>query len=132
MAEEEKKTTPPPEPPKEEPKEEGPEFTFTEEEINEGKGVAWLSYFGILVLIPLLTKKENKFCMAHAKQGLALFILEIIMWIICIIPYVGWVLGGILWIIVIVFIIMGMIQAFGGKFKKLPVIGDLAFKMFKF
>ena len=37
-----------------------------------------LSYFGILSLIPYLSKKDDDFIQFHAKQGLNIFIVEII------------------------------------------------------
>ncbi|MBR6133689.1 MAG: DUF4870 domain-containing protein [Bacilli bacterium] len=37
-----------------------------------------LSYFGILALIPYLSKKDDDFIQFHAKQGLNIFIIEII------------------------------------------------------
>ena len=36
--------------------------------------MAWLSYLGILWLIPLLTLKENAFAKFHVKQGIVLTI----------------------------------------------------------
>ena len=47
-------------------------------EVDSGKVMAILSYFGILVLIPYFSEKNNSFVVFHAKQGLNLFILEII------------------------------------------------------
>lgn len=37
--------------------------------VKEGKVFAILAYIGILCLIPLLVKKENKFAFFHAKTG---------------------------------------------------------------
>ncbi|MBD3285441.1 hypothetical protein GF359_03360, partial [candidate division WOR-3 bacterium] len=53
----------------------------TDEQIKEGKGLAWLSYFNWLFIIPLLVHKDNPFSRWHAVQGLTLFIAEVI-WII--------------------------------------------------
>jgi len=40
--------------------------------INEGKSLAWLSYLGILLLIPLLVNRENEYSKFHVKQGIVL------------------------------------------------------------
>lgn len=93
-------------------------MTFTPEEVEDGKGLAWLSYLGILFLVPLLAKKDNKFCKAHAKQGIVLFVADILI----VIPFVGWIWG----IFVLICIIMGIIAAFGGQYKKLPLFGGIA------
>ena len=45
-----------------------------DKEIQEGKMYAVIAYLGILCLVPLLLKKENKFALFHGKQGLVLFI----------------------------------------------------------
>ncbi len=42
-------------------------------EVDEGKALAAIGYLGILFLIPLLAKKDNKFCQHHGKQGAVLF-----------------------------------------------------------
>ncbi|MBI5144164.1 MAG: zinc ribbon domain-containing protein, partial [Candidatus Omnitrophica bacterium] len=47
-----------------------------DKEVLEGKPFAILSYLWILCLVPLILKKENRFAMFHAKQGLVLFIGE--------------------------------------------------------
>ena len=55
--------------------------------VEEGKALAWLSYIGILFLVPLLAKKDNAFCMHHAKQGLVYFIIEFCLAILLVIPF---------------------------------------------
>ncbi len=97
---------------------ETPAMEFTQQEIDDGKGLAWLSYLGILFLIPLLAKPDNKFCKTHAKQGLVMAIA----WILAVIPFVGWLWG----VFVLVCMIMGLIAAFGGKYQKLPLFGSIA------
>ena len=91
---------------------------FSAAEIEDGKTFAGLGYLGILFLIPLLAKPENKFCRAHAKQGLVLCIA----WIPVVIPIIGWLWG----LFVLVCMIMGLIAAFGGKKQKLPLFGAIA------
>ena len=51
---------------------------FDKEDINLNKGMALLSYLGPLALIPFLIEKKSKFCSYHAKQGVNLFIIEIL------------------------------------------------------
>jgi len=96
-------------------------LTFTQEEIDDGKTFAGIGYLGILFLIPLLAKPDNKFARAHAKQGLVLCIA----WIPVVIPFIGWLWG----IFCLVCMIMGLIAAFGGKYQKLPLFGSIAEKL---
>ncbi len=96
-------------------------MTFTAAEIEDGKVFAGIGYLGILFLIPLLAKKENNFCKAHAKQGLVLFVA----WIPVLIPFVGWLWG----VFCLVCMIIGLINAFSGKYTKLPLLGGIAEKI---
>lgn len=96
-----------------------------EKDIEDNKLIAALSYLGILVLIPLLAKKESKFAQFHAKQGLVFLGVFIIGMFVFWIPLIGW----ILWLTVVVFDIIAIVQALSGKYWKVPVIGDLAKKI---
>ncbi len=105
--------------------------TFSQEDIEKGKGIAWLSYFGIFLIIPLLIQPNNLFVKAHIKQGLALLIIFICNAIIWWIPIIGWIVGTIVWILGIILAIIGIINSISGKYNKLPVIGNIA-DAFKF
>ena len=81
------------------------------------------------VVIVLATKKERgKLSIYHAKQGMVLFIVEIIvsvLWtILAFIPYFGWVIGWILWLGTLVLAVMGIINSLNGTMKPLPLIGQ--------
>jgi len=98
-----------------------------EKEVQEGKIFAVIGYLGILCLVPLIFKRENKFALFHAKQGLVLFLAEIAAWIIMMIPVLG--LIGLLGIFVFAVIsLIAMIQALMGNYWKIPVIADLSDK----
>ena len=89
------------------------------------KLMAVLSYFGILVLIPLLTESKNDpFVKFHIKQGLVLLIAYVIGGALTWIPVIGWALG----IVLFVLFIIGIINASGGKESPLPIIGQFGDK----
>ena len=98
-------------------------------EIQEGKFFAVVGYIGILCLIPLLLKKENKFALFHGKQALVLLIGEVSAAILNIVP----VLGQITWVIATVVFgllsIAGILQALMNNYWKMPVVGDVAEKI---
>ena len=115
-----------------------------QEEIDKGKGLAWLSYWGILFLVPLLAQRDNRYSQFHAKQGLALFILWIAWYIVfgillylffSFLPFISILFTIIFWLGIValaIIALIGFIQALMGKVWKLPFgIGDLAEK-FKF
>lgn len=43
---------------------------------------AAMSYFSALFVVPLVTKKDNKYVAFHVKQGMALFIAELVAWFV--------------------------------------------------
>ena len=113
----------------------GGEMEIEEKYIKEGKSIAWLSYLGILVIIPVLTQKENPYTKFHIKQGLTLFIFSFawsfLQFLFNIIPYFGFFINICIWIFLSVLGIIGIINSLQGKTILLPVIGQLGEK-FKF
>ena len=96
-------------------------------EVQEGKIWAIISYIPILFLAPLLVKKDNKFALYHAKQGLMLTIVWVIF--IVITAILIWVPIRILcWIAFLILLIIGIVNAATGKYKPLPVVGQYAEK----
>ncbi|MDD6237126.1 MAG: DUF4870 domain-containing protein [Clostridiales bacterium] len=96
-----------------------------------------LSYISILCLIPLLTEKNDPFVQYHAKQGLNLFIIEVVVGIIGgvltgifnFIPFVGGILSGVIGFVTgvlslcfFVLSILGIVNVCNGEMKPLPVI----------
>jgi len=92
-----------------------------DQDVRDNKIWALLAYFGILVLIPLLAKKDSKFAQFHAKQGLVMFIAWFFSWI----PILGWLLG----LALLVLWVMAVINVLQGKYWKMPVLGDFAEKI---
>jgi len=95
----------------------------------QGDVYAIFSYFGVLCLIPLLARKDNEFAQFHAKQGLILFIAEVVTFFVQQVPVVGWFIGAILWVAWIGLSIIGMINASQNKKEPLPFIGELSDKL---
>ena len=98
-------------------------------QIEDGKIFAVIGYLGILCLVPLLLKKNNKFALFHGKQGLVLFIGEVGASIITIIP----ILGQIIWILAVmvfgILSLVGIVQSLMGNYWRMPVIGEIAEKI---
>ena len=105
------------------------EQKFDPKDIEDNKVIAAISYLFILFLIPLLTKKDSKFCMFHAKQGLVLFIAWVILWVIWMIPTLGWILGFLGTILLLIIELVGLIKALQGEAWEIPVIGEYAKKI---
>ena len=109
---------------------------FASDDIEANKVLAVLSYLGILSLIPLLAAKNSEFAQYHAKQGVNLFIIEIIYsfaisiisGILLFVPVIGALVSGLLSLLSIVFFIlavMGIVNVLNGKAKELPIVGKI-------
>lgn len=89
---------------------------FDKKDIEANRYIALLSYLWILCLIPLFLKKDSPFAQAHAKQGLILFILEVIGVLVFWIPFIGW----LLWLALVVASLVGICQTISGRYFALP------------
>ncbi|HEY7357206.1 MAG TPA: DUF4870 domain-containing protein [Ktedonobacterales bacterium] len=92
---------------------------------------AALGYFWIIGLIFFLIEKQNKFVRFHALQslfyGVGFWILSIILGIIGGYVFGLSLLSDLLWVVWIVGAIYAAVQAYNGKWFKLPVVGDMAY-----
>lgn len=96
--------------------------TAEKKDINTNRVLAALSYVWIVSLLMLLLKKDSAFVQFHAKQGFVLWVASLIFWFI---PFVGWLLN----VIVLVFVVVGFIQALSGVWWKAPYISRWAEKI---
>lgn len=120
---------------------------YDKADIEQNKVMAVLSYFGILVLVPILAAKDSLFARFHANQGLVLFIV-MIGWLIvdsiltAILRAILWrslglwsiyslcsLLLNLVYIAFAVLAVIGIVNALNGKAKELPLIGR--FKLLK-
>ena len=98
------------------------EDTYPAEDIEKGKTMAGLSY--LLFFLPLVVCPESQYAKFHANQALLLLIAAIAGNVILgIIPVIGWMLMPIFGLVVLALGIIGLINGFGGKAKRLPLIG---------
>ncbi|MCL2086395.1 MAG: hypothetical protein FWH05_02215 [Oscillospiraceae bacterium] len=102
-------------------------YRFTDDDIRTSKNVAALSYLGILVLIPLLTMPDSKFAKFHVNQGLILCIAHaaalFLNFLLGFVFIIGWLVMSVIGIALFTLVVLGLINAFTGKAKELPVIG---------
>ena len=115
------------------------------EDIEKNKGMAILAY--IIFLVPLLVVPKSKFARFHANQGLLVFIFGVTSVFVALIlglamsllshilarfdiPFLGWFLSCIVWLLSVFCIIfslalavMGIINAANGESKHLPLFG---------
>jgi len=101
------------------------QLNITPEEIESGKTMAIVAY--LIFFIPLLMDdmKRNKFVMFHTEQAIVLFIVNILA---AILGTITCGIGLILYIPWVIFLIMGIMNAAGGKVTPLPLIGQFGEK----
>jgi fumarate reductase subunit D len=97
-----------------------------------------LSYLGILSLIPLLAKKDDPEVQWHAKNGVALFLAELVWVAIRValifirIPFVGCgmtMVSCVVWIGFLALSIVCIVKATQGQRFRIPIITDMAEKL---
>jgi len=80
-------------------------------------------------LIFYLIETDNKFVRFHAVQSMIVFgFLNIAGIVFGWIPWLGWIMGSFVGLLVFVLWIVLMVKAYQGMIYKLPVVGDLAEK----
>jgi len=94
---------------------------------DEGRMAAIMAYIPILCFVPLLSMRENKEARFHARQGVMLFLIELVALLFLIDAISDLVFKGILFIAAGLSV-AGVVFAIQGRNYKLPIIGDLADK----
>jgi len=94
-------------------------------DIEQNKAIAALSYVWILFLIPLLGKRDSAFAQFHAKQGLILFVIEIVASLFFWFPF----FGQLLMLALVVISIVGIVKTLNGEWWKIPYLYDWSNKI---
>ena len=116
-------------------------------DIQANRGIAWLSYMGPLLFIPMFARKDSKYTQFHVRQGVTLFAIDVayvilntllnlikvdstrtvwgIPYTVRVTPWWITVPLAIIGIGITVFAVLGIINAATGKAKKLPLIGNI-------
>jgi uncharacterized membrane protein len=107
--------------------------TIVKNEAQENKVIFILAYFGILFFLPLVACSNSKIGRFHANQGLVLLVTgivgQIVFGILSTILWRLWFLTTIIssaWgLALLALMIIGMLNAYNGEQKPLPIIGEL-------
>ncbi len=96
---------------------------YSAEDINKNRHMAILAYLGLLFLVPLFAAKDSPFAKYHTNQGILLFVVQTISVAATQIPYAGWAAGALVNVFTTALFVIGIVNAFKGEAKELPVIG---------
>lgn len=95
-----------------------------DEQHEEGKADAVLSYIPFLCFIPLFKPNINEFAKKHIKQGLLLLVIEItaLVFLIDIVSKIFWTF---ILITCLIFALIGISKALTGKEMEIPFVGNI-------
>lgn len=102
---------------------------------NESKLFAFLGVLLTIIgfVIVLVLKKKDKYAMFYGKQGLILFFLSAIIWVLSfvlkIVPILGQIATVILYVILVVIWLIALINSLSGIEKETLLIGHYAKKI---
>ncbi len=96
---------------------------YSPEDISNNKVMSFLSYLWILFIVPLIAAPNSPYAKFHANQGLLLFLFDIIIAIVAMIPVVGWIISAVGGALMLIFRIIGIVNSLKGEAKELPLIG---------
>jgi uncharacterized membrane protein len=105
---------------------ENSQLIVTPQEAESGKGMAIVAYLVFFVPFLIDDAKKNRFVMYHTEQAIVLLIVNLAVTILGIVTC-GF--GFILSIPVLVFYVLGIINAVNGEAKPLPLIGQFGEKL---
>lgn len=94
----------------------------SKEEIEKGKTMAIVTYLGLIgFIIALATDgKKNEFTRFHMNQSLPLIIASMVLAFVIWVPIVG----QLAWLAILVFFVLGIVNAAQGQMKRLPLVGN--------
>lgn len=96
---------------------------FEKDDIEKNKSIAGLAY--IIFFLPLISCPDSKFAKFHANQALMLLIVLLCTRVIWYVPFLGGILSWAVSIVFLIYWILGIIDAFGGRAKQFPIIGEI-------
>ncbi|MEO5348641.1 MAG: hypothetical protein H7836_03220 [Magnetococcus sp. YQC-3] len=90
------------------------------------KTLAVMSYLGVLSLVPLVMNRNDSYVQFHARQGVVLWMWEVLAIYTLLVPAVGHFFFRISSIACLVLSVIGVLSVLLGRAWKFPIIGDWA------
>lgn len=108
--------------------------TATSEEGFSGKTIgiiAYLTLIGFVIAFVLNKDKNYPFATYHIKQALGLMLCGLAIFIVGMVPILGWIISFLGSICLLILWIMGLLNAINNKVKPIPVLGTKFEEWFK-
>ena len=91
--------------------------------------LAVMSYLGVLSLVPLVMNRNNSYVQFHARQGVVLWMWEVLAIYTLLVPAVGHFFFRVSSVVCLVLSVIGVLSVLLGRAWKFPVIGDWAARL---
>ncbi|MBF0462267.1 MAG: hypothetical protein HQL87_12825 [Magnetococcales bacterium] len=91
--------------------------------------LAAMSYLGVLSLVPLVINRDDSYVQFHARQGVVLWIWEVLAIYTLLVPAVGQLFFRVSSITCLVLSVVGVVSVLLGRAWKFPLIGDWAARL---
>jgi len=86
--------------------------------------VSYLTLIGFVVAVVLHSSKKTALGSYHLRQALGLMLAFFAIGFVCVIPILGWIVGFVGYVALLVFWVLGFMAAINGEMKPLPLIGE--------
>ncbi|MDA9774637.1 hypothetical protein N9B82_06730 [Saprospiraceae bacterium] len=93
--------------------------------------IAHLTWVGLLIAFIVNNDNSSSIGSFYIRQNIGLFLLAVVLGALSVIPILGWIIGAVGGLLLLILWIMSLINALAGKEKPLPVVGNLFQDWFK-
>ena len=92
---------------------------------------AFLGVFLLLAgfLLALFVRKKDTYVMYYAKHGLVLFLGFVVVWIVGMLPLIGFIIRSVGGILLLILWVVALFASLSGEKKTLPIVTELAEKI---
>ncbi|MEO5363059.1 MAG: hypothetical protein H7838_05485 [Magnetococcus sp. DMHC-8] len=91
--------------------------------------LAAMSYLGVLSLVPLVMNRNDSYVQFHARQGVILWMWEVLAIYTLLVPAVGQLFFRVSSLICLILSVVGVLSVLLGRAWKFPLIGDWAARL---
>jgi len=93
--------------------------------------IAYLTIIGLVIAFLLNNDKKHEFSSYHIRQSMGLVLCSAVLFIIGMIPILGWIVSFLGSIFLVILWVLGLINAINNQIKPVPVLGNYFEEWFK-
>lgn len=92
--------------------------------------IAYITVIGLIIAFVQNSEKKSAFAAYHIRQSLGLMLSGFVLGFINIIPILGWIISILGVLVLVIFWIVGLMNAINGRAAPVPVLGERYNKWF--